>query len=156
LNIPFALLLSAALLPAQSQAQGFSALSPWNPQPEPPAWGEVRRSLEQKGPPQGLTRRPWIFLRSLDRPDLRVGEYLAELTAAQGSSVKAVVFTAAVVVQRPGEAPGWIVNEGKMRVLSSEQSLQMLDPNGAWVGVPGKLDPEAPARLAWMCRTASP
>jgi len=134
---------------------GSAAADPWHPQPEPPAWTEVRHSLEQLGPPGGLSVGPWIFLRALDRPDLRVGEYLADLKAGQGFRARDLQFRAAVLLQRLGQETAWQVRERRMRALCGEGRLQVLAPSGVWSDYRSVDDPEAPARLAWVCSGAA-
>jgi hypothetical protein len=150
-----ALAASATLLLLQVfSASGRAAGQPWHPQPEPSSWAEVRRSLEKLGPPGGLSAGPWIFVRASDRADLRAAEYLVDVTAGQGLRARDVQFRAAVLLQRPGEETGWQVRERRMRALCGEGRLQMLAPSGVWRDTQSSDDPEAPARLAWICSGA--
>lgn len=139
------------LLLQEFSLSGRAADQPWHPQPEPPSWAEVRRSLEKQGSPGGLSAGPWIFLRAMDRADLRVGEYLADLTAGQGFRARDTQFRAALLLQRPGQESGWQVRESRMRALCGENRLQVLSPAGVWRDYRVSDDPEAPARLAWIC-----
>jgi hypothetical protein len=131
---------SATLLLLQAfSASGRAAGEPWHPQPEPPG---------------GLSAGPWIFVRASDRADLRAAEYLADVTAGQGLRARDVQFRAAVLLQRPGQETGWQVRERRMRALCGEGRLQVLVPSGVWRDAQSSDDPEAPARLAWICSGA--
>jgi hypothetical protein len=149
------MLAAASLLLLQVFTIAGRAEEPWHPQPEPPTWAEVRRSLEKQGPPGGLSAGPWIFLRASDRADLRAAEYLADVTVGQGFRARDVQFHAALLLQPPGQETGWQVRERRMRALCSEGRLQMLAPSGVWRDTQNSEDPEAPARLAWICSGAA-
>ena len=150
-----ALLTASTLLLPQAFTSAARAAEPWHPQPEPSSWTEVRRSLEKQGPPGGLSAGPWIFLRAVDGADLRVGEYLADFTAGQGFRARDTQFRAAVLLQRPSQETGWQVRERRMRALCGEGRLQVLAPSGVWRDTQSPADPEAPARLAWICSRAA-
>ena len=153
-----ALLLVAwiGLLPLQGLAQERSReQTPWQPGAEPQAWAVVRQSLVEKGPPQGLVQRDWIFMRALDRPDLRAGEYLADRQLDADTPGPVVGFTAVVLLQRPQQGEAWQVRERRMRALCDQQRLQVLEASGEWVAYAGKPDPQAGARLAWICSSAA-
>ncbi|MEB3263857.1 MAG: hypothetical protein VKJ66_05750 [Synechococcus sp.] len=146
------LVLVAGLLPAVARAQPEpAAAAPWSPPAEPAAWAAVRASLLRKGPPEGLARRSWIFVRALERPDLRAGEYLADLVPSAEAAGPVVAFQAVVLLQRPASEPAWQVRERRMRARCADQRLEVQDPAGAWIAYAGTPDPEAPARLAWIC-----
>lgn len=142
----------AVPVPARSQRAGGAA-GPWSPPQEPAAWSAVRTSLLKKGPPGGLIRREWIFLRALERDDLRAGEYLADLRPAGDGTGALVIFHAVVVMQRAGQA--WMVRERRMRARCAERSLEVQDSAGAWVTYAGTQDAEAPRRVAWICERAA-
>ncbi|MFQ6537824.1 MULTISPECIES: hypothetical protein [Aphanothece] len=149
------LLLLAGLLPTSARSQpAAAAVTPWSPPPEPAAWAVVRSDLLRTGPPDGLAPREWIFVRGLDRPDLRAGEYLADLVPSLDGAAPVVAFQAVVLLQRPAAGPAWQVRERRMRARCAERRLELLDPAGAWVAYAGTPDPESPARLAWICRRA--
>jgi hypothetical protein len=149
------MLAAAGLLLPQAFTSAGRAAEPWHPQPEPSSWAEVRLSLEKLGQPGGLGAGPWIFVRASDRADLRAAEYLADVTAGQGLRARDVQFRAAVLLQRPGQETGWQVRERRMRALCGEGRLQMLAPSGVWRDTQNSEDPEAPARLAWICSGAA-
>lgn len=127
----------------------------WQPAAEPPRWAEVRRTLLRIGPPQGLAPRSWLFLRALDRDELRAGEYIADLRATEGASGPVATFTGAVLLQRPagGDSP-WRVRERSMRLLCRLGRMEVRSPAGAWTAYTGATDPETPARRAWICDEA--
>ncbi len=138
------------LLPAVPQP-GRAESPTWSPKPEPEAWAEIRRTLLKKGPPQGLTAGNWTFFRALDRPDLRVGEYLADRSRGKGLRADDVMFRAAVLLLRSDGDGEWQVREQRMRALCREGRLQILTPSGIWRDDPGSGDAEASQRLAWIC-----
>jgi hypothetical protein len=115
---------------------------------------QVRTALLEQGPPEGLARRDWMFVRALDRPDLRAGEYLADLVSTTEAGDSVVAFQAVVLLQRPATSSTWQVRERRMRARCTDRRLEVQDPVGAWVAYAGTPDPEASARLAWICRRA--
>jgi hypothetical protein len=60
-----------------------------------------------------------------------------------------------VLLQRPGQETGWQVRERRMRALCGEGRLQVLATSGVWRDTQSPEDPEAPARLAWICSRAA-
>jgi len=149
-KLAFGLLFLPFLLPSLAHTQGRGQ-APWTPPAEPPAWADVRRTLQAQAPPLGLARRRWIFIRALDRPDLRAGEYLADLTVASDPAIRAVSFHGVALIQRPQPGSGWQVRERRMRALCSQGRLEVLDAAGTWVAYDGQQDPGAGARLGWIC-----
>ena len=112
----------------------------------------MRRGLLRQGPEQGLRQRPWIFVRALDRADLRAGEYLANLAASEDPTTPgAVNFNAVVLIQRPDQSQNWQVRERRMRVLCPEPRMQTMESTGTWVPYTPTPDAQSAARLAWMC-----
>ncbi len=150
MKVAVGLLLLPALFPSLAHGQGREQ-APWTPPAEPPAWAEVRRTLQAQPPPLGLARRRWIFIRALDRPDLRAGEYLADLTAASDPALRAVTFNGVALIQRPQQGSGWQIRERRMRALCAEGRFEVLDASGVWVAYDGQQDPAAEARLGWIC-----
>jgi hypothetical protein len=80
---------------------------------------------------------------------------MADLTVGQGFRARDTQFRAAVLLQRPGQETGWQVRERRMRALCGEGRLQVLAPSGVWRDTQSSDDPEAPARLAWICSGAA-
>ncbi|EDY37592.1 conserved hypothetical protein [Cyanobium sp. PCC 7001] len=149
------MLLAVGLQPLAARAQAAAEVPPpWTPPPEPAAWVQVRTALLEQGPPEGLARREWVFVRALDRADLRAGEYLADPVPAADGPEPLVAFRAVVLLQRPATGPAWQVRERRMRARCDDRRLEVQDPDGAWVAYAGTPDPQAPARLAWICRRA--
>ena len=139
-------------MPPDGLGQAAAAPQPWQPPEEPAAWSEVRQALLRKGPPEGLRQRNWIFLRALDRSDLRAGEYLADLAPANETALpEAIEFNAVVLLQRPAQSLEWQVRERRMRVLCPQPLMQALDPSGAWVAYTPPPDPDNTKRMIWMC-----
>lgn len=77
----------------------------WHPQPEPPPWVLVRKALLRAGPPDGLSQRPWVFLRAFDQPDFRVAEYFADLSTGADPALLSVEFTGVMLLQVPNVSP---------------------------------------------------
>ena len=147
-----ALALLGFLLPPPGYGQTAVPPQPWQPPEEPASWTEVRRALLRQGPDQGLRQRQWIFVRALDRADLRAGEYLANLAASDDpANPEAVDFNAVVLIQRPGQSQEWQVRERRMRVLCPAPRMEAMESTGTWVPYTPKADAETAARLAWMC-----
>ncbi len=93
-------------------------------------------------------------MRSLDRADLQVVEYLARIRAARQGDQKTAEFTAVVLVRRGGPSGEWLVRERPMRVVCGTGALEAADPRGQWQPYEGHPDEESSRRRGWICAQA--
>jgi quercetin dioxygenase-like cupin family protein len=152
-HLPAVVLLLLGLSPAMAEPVSGDA-DPWRPPAEPAPWARVRQDLTLLGPPAGLAAREWVYMRSLDRADLQVVEYLAGIRAGRQGEEKTAEFNAVVLVRRGGPRGEWVVRERPMRVVCGTGALEAADSQGQWQPYEGHRDAESSRRRGWICGQA--